>query len=279
MPDPTADDQPTLSPTARDLLRLARQRHESVPLLLAVTLLVETLDAVRRRGLGDDPLTLERIRLTGAPPEALLDDPTRDPKVKIADSAGTASGAAETLPDVYSAGACVFELLTGSRPVPAIEGPIRDDLPDAAERLIRGLLAARPEDRPAIDEALAAAREIGLELFAAWDRRRAAARLEEHLRLALESRRQPEVRQLAAELADVAPASAWLDHARRWLEIRDRDARQETAARQLREETERRARRQAEARKVSLKLLLTGAPLILATLLTGLLLVVVLFSG
>ena len=304
-------------PTLRDLLRAAEERHETVPLLLAVTTLVEALNAgiaAQRRGYTYRRLSLDRIVLNGAPPEGLLADPTRDPKIEI--NAPMRPG---TTIDLYPIGAIFFELLAGAQG-PRLDALPRSDLPPAAEALLRDLLSPQPADPPRVRQALAAARSLGLDLLDAWDRKRRPSQLENDLRTALEQRHEANARELVVELSEIAPESAWIRRTELWLAVRSGHARREDETRRrlaqalyddhrreielwgaqlqrllgpeqandpdlelsrtwLREESEKQALRRQEARRTSLKLLLTGAPLIFATLLTGLLAAVMLFSG
>ncbi len=248
------------SPTLRDLVREA---GGPVPVMLAVTVLVQVLGALtrrRRHGVATGELSLDDLVLTGAPPRALLDDPSRDPRVRIAVSEDKAVGAAPAR--LHGADGVFRELVAGP------------ESPPAAARLLRRL------ERADLEQALAEARKLGLDLLTAWDRRRGSVAMldggdnasrracdeveaRRRLAAALDAGSRREVlrhgRELARILGVAGGADGDLTVARGWLEERE----------------ELRSRR----RQVSLKLALTGAPLILATLLTGLLGVVMLFSG
>lgn len=309
------------SPDLRDLLRAAVARHRPVPLLLAVTILVETLNiciAAQRRGHIYRRLSLERIVLGGAPPEALLEDPTRDPKIEI--PAPTEPG---TAIDLRSIGAVFFELITGTPPggAPGCQGRHLDPLLNspAVESLLDDLLPAERGEPASAERALARARTLGLDLLGTWERQRRHRRLESDLRTALEDRHEPRVRELVTELAASDPESDWARRADLWLQVRSRRQRAADEARRrlrqalledlhpeveiwgaqlrrilgpeavrdadlnlartwLEREKNEQALRQEEKRRTSIKLILTGAPLIVATMLTGLLAAVMLFS-
>ncbi len=251
-------------PTLRDLLREA---EGAVPAMLAVTVLAQVLGALherRGRGMTMWQLSLGDVNLSGAPPRALLADPSRDPRVRLGEGPATFDESPEAL---YGADVMFRRLVTGPR----------GEVSASAARLLRGL-----ERASSLEDALTLTREVGLELLASWDRRRDATRSAEQpsedtvageavearqaLAKALYAGREPDVlehgRELSRLLGDAATCDADLAVARGWLE--DLEAR-------------RTSRREAQ-RKVSLKLLLTGAPLIFAVLLTGLLGVVMLFS-
>ncbi len=246
-------------PTLRDLLQ---ETEGPVPTMLAVTVLAQVLGALTRRRRG--MLALDEIHLTGAPPHALLRDPSRDPGVRLAGGFTPAERAAEPL---CGAEALFRRLVTGPR----------GEVSPCADRLLRRI------DRPGVglEQALAEAREVGLEFLASWDRRRNAevsvepsvgqashgsigeeVEARQQLASALHAGREPEVLQHGRELSRLLGEDAGVDQdltiARGWLEDQ--------------------ARRREASREVSLKLILTGAPLIFATLLTGLLGVVMLLS-
>lgn len=246
-------------PTLRDLLREA---GGPVPVMLAVTVLVQVLGALgkhRRRGRLCGELSLDDVRLTGAPPRALLDDPSRDPRVQIV--LPEIADARATPAPLHGAVALFRELLTGAPPAP------RAEVSGVAGRLLRQL-----EEALSLDQALAEARALGLELLATWDRRRSSgleadprdlcAEIEARQRLAaaVYAGQRREVTRQGRELIGILGTDAGDDQdlalARSW----------------LLEEQELRSRQRS-------KLFLTGAPLVLATLLTGLLGVVMLFSG
>jgi hypothetical protein len=288
--------------TARDLAELARGRGEPVPALLASTVLVQTLAAVaarHRRGLVHRRLTADDVVLGADSLAALLADPSRDPKASLAAAAEPPpeEAAAAEAEDVGACAAVAVELL----------GTAGDRPPELAALLDR-MLEPRPAARPSAVRAHAEARALALDLFAAWERQRRGPRLEERLRRALDERRETEAAELAAELEEVAPESLMLHAARTWLQSLERDRAAAATARrrlsaalygrrrgQVQRQAERLAvllgvragddpdlrlardwlaERHAVARRHSAALVLTAAPLLLATLLTGLLLAV-----
>lgn len=304
-------------PTVRDLIDAARRHGQPVPVLLALTVLVQTLRALAaaRRDGSPRAVAPRDLLLRGAPLDGLLRDATRDPGIVLSPEAPETRGEE----DVHAAGAVFHELLLGSPPGTPADAP-RRELPTPVARLLRGLLTPDRATRLRLAQALDEARSLGLERLAEWDGARRRPRLEAGLRDALELRHEPQVRRLSGELAEIAPDCALVGSARRWLEIRSRAARRRSEARRrlaaaiyaerrrdvelwgtelrhalgtegdgdpdldlarhwLEEHDKRETRRRQEARKVTLKLLVTGAPLIFATLLSGLLAVVMLFGG
>lgn len=307
-----------MSHTVRDLRALAESRGQRVPVLLALTIQVQTLRGLEERhreGRGPGRLEAGRVGLRAGSLGALLADPTRDPKVELDGPAGIPAATCRCeAEDLREVAAMTVELLTGAPPG-AGGGFPSEDVPADVAGLLRRMLDPREARRPQLAEALAASREAALERLAAWDRGRRQSRLETALERALRLGTESAVRGLSRELAGVAPGSQLLAAGRRWLAGREARRREieelraalhqaiyegrrpqvERGARRLEEllgsdaggdaalavaETwlaEQRLvaeRRRQEKRRTSLKLLLTGAPLVLATLLCGLLLVV-----
>ncbi|MEM7355375.1 MAG: hypothetical protein AAF657_31475 [Acidobacteriota bacterium] len=296
---------------------MAEAQRKPVPLLVAVTCLVETLNAciaARQRGHCYPTLGLDEITLHGTALETLLDDPTRDPKIRIAVPAKPG-----TTIDSEALGGVFFELLAGNPPGRTRTIP-RDDLPPAVEPLLGAFLGPPFGEAAAIEHGLAEARTLGLDLLATWEQGRRGSRLQDELQQALEQRQESGVRRLTQELAEVAPESPWIRRAELWLDVRTRRADAEDEARRqltqalyddrphdielwgtqlqrtlglaqdddpdlelsrnwLRRAQERHAAEHEEARRDSLKVFVTGAPLLLATMLTGLLAVVMWLSA
>ncbi len=252
-------------PTLRDLLR---ETDGPVPTMLAVTILAQVLGALaRRRGGVVWKLSLDDVRLTGVSPRALLRDPSRDPRVQLVDRVASSERAAEPL---CGAGSLFRRLVTGPR----------GEVSPSAARLLRRI------ERPGVglEQALAEAREVGLEFLASWDRQRDAERSAEPLAGDASRRMGEEVeaRQQLTSALHAGREQEVLQHGRELSRLLGEDADTDqdlTVARGwLEDQQEERSRRREASQKVSLKLILTGAPLILATLLTGLLGVVMLLS-
>jgi len=175
--------------SVRDLLAVAKDRGCPVPAGLALTILGQTLEALaaaHARGVVHRDVTPGNILLSGGPPEELLDDPGRDPAVKLVDfgiaglverseisgisqAMGTTGYAAPELSDpdapvtpaadCYGAAAVCYHLLTGARPGGRFEPPseFREELPLETDGLILALLDRTPERRPTPEEASRAA--------------------------------------------------------------------------------------------------------------------------
>lgn len=264
-------------PTLRDLVREA---GGSVPVMLAVTILVQVLGALdkrRRRGLPCTELSLDLVHLAGAPIDALLTDPSRDPQVRIVMPEVPSHGATATR--LHGVDALFRYLLVGERPDP------RSAAPAVAEPLLSRLT----DRRLSLDQALAEARELGLRLLAAWDHERSdagdgsrgegddAGPAEAEVRAVMqEIGGEVEARQAlvaavyAAQRREIIRCGCQLSHLLGEDAAGDRDL--DLARDWLAEQAELRARQR-------FKLFLTGAPLVLATLLTGLLSIVLLLSA
>ncbi len=299
-----------VSATVRDLADLARERGESVPPLAVAMIFVQTLEAIGARQshkLVLRTLTLDEITLGVDSPAILLADPSRDPKVGLNVVARTAPSNGAAGNDLRAVAALARELLGDERPT-ALAGlldrildrrrgapstasaayiearQIALELFEKAERCRRGprleerlrqALDGRHESQ--VKELATELRELApsslmLDVAESWLRRRESDRdavttTRRQLSAALYRRRRHDVERLsdrlasllgdrAGEDADLAVARGWLAECRR-----------------------RQRRRRAKVRRSSLALVVTGAPVVLATLLSGLLLVVMVWTG
>jgi len=180
--------------SVRELLALAREAGETVPVALATRILEQTLEALAAahdRGVIHRDVTPGNILLAGGTASELLSEPGRDPEVKLVDFGiaglaertelssrsrvlGTAAYVApeihdETAPvtaaaDVYGAAAVAYELLTGRRAVVTGGTPVdelRDGVPPPVAAGVTAALAADPAMRPTAAELLALVRGAG----------------------------------------------------------------------------------------------------------------------
>lgn len=224
--------------------------------------------------------------------------------------------AARPASDVWCAGTLLQALLSGTAPS---DVPKRRDTrhPPELRALVQAMTAPHPADRPSAAEALDVARGLALERFAEWDRERTLARLAVSLHAAVERADRRRVRRLLDEIQEADPGSPHLMEGRGWLErcrrqeaeIRhrlaaavyrgrvreaawqsqrlahllgeeaDKDDDLALARRWLDEETVRSLARRVVHRENRLKLLLTAAPLLAASLLALLLVAVLYFSA
>lgn len=318
--------------TVADLLgRLATARRGAPP-LLALGLLVQLLkrlEALHRRGEVHGAVHPGSLLLRGRSARELLDDSTRDPRLGL--GAGTAPAPQAYLApecrvgapvgpasDVWSAGAVLEALLTGSPP-PVGRGRRGRYLghPRELRALLEAMTAPHPADRPTAAQALDVARGLALERFAEWDRERTLERLASALRDSIERIDREGARRLLEEIQEVDPSSPSLAEGRLWL---DRCRRQEAEVRHrltaavyrgrareaawqvqrltyllgeeadgdddlalarlwLDQETVRSLAGRVVRRENRRKLLLTAAPLVAATLLALLLVAVLYFSA
>lgn len=220
--------------------------------------------------------------------------------------------------DVWSAGTVLEALLTGGPP-PVTRGRRSRYLGGHRElrALVEAMTAPHPADRPTAAAALNVARRLALERFADWDRERTLVRLAESLTAAVERMDRPRARDLLDEIEAQDPGSPRLAEGRNWLErcrrqeaevrhrlaaaVYRRRAREAAwqarrlayllgeeadgdgdlalARRWLDEETVRSLAGRVVRRENRLKLVLTAAPLVAATLLALLLVAVLYFSA
>ncbi len=171
-----------------DLVNLARQRREPMPVALALRIAMQTLEALAAahgEGVVHRDVTPRNVLLAGGPAAALAADAERDPDVRLVDfglaglldrgafsststSLGTTGYVAPesfdpdaevtAAADVYGVGAMTYELVTGQLPVGRFEHPseLRGSLPAGLDELLLDLLRRRPEARPGTVAALAA---------------------------------------------------------------------------------------------------------------------------
>ncbi|MCP4658091.1 MAG: protein kinase [bacterium] len=182
--------------TVSDLVILARQWKQPVPLPLALRIAVQTIEALvtaHRRDVLHRDVTPRNILLAGGPAAALLTEAERDPQVKLVDfgiaglvKPSTFSQTTRTLgtigyvapemihpaprvtpaADLYGVGAVTYELVTGQLPVGRFESPseLRGEMPaavaEALDSLLLDLLSRNPDERPDAEAALAMLQEI-----------------------------------------------------------------------------------------------------------------------
>ena len=171
--------------TVKDLMGLSRESGEPVPVVPALRILAQVLEAlVEAHGqeVVHRDVTPGNILLAGASARELLEDPTRDPRAKLVDFGvaglveraelshksrvlGTAAYVAPEVldpsapvtpaADVYGLGAVVYELLTGTAPLGRFADPSeeRSELGGEVDELLLGLLDPKPGRRPTAEQA------------------------------------------------------------------------------------------------------------------------------
>ena len=258
--------------SVKQLVTLAREKREPIPIALALEILHQTLEALAEahsQGVIHRDVTPGNVLLAGGTPEQLLADPKRDPRVKLVDFGiaglverselsqksrvlGTAAyvapevldPAAEVTPaaDVYGAGAMAYELLTGRLPLGrfAEPGQVRADLPAAISGLVLELLDSDPARRP---KAAQGARDVPriLEEHARLETERRLA--EERARREAEEARRRQEAELERRRSEEAQREA---ERNREAEVARFRAEQERLRRAAEEEREREAARQRE---------------------------------
>ena len=253
--------------SVKQLLAVARQKRQPIPVALAVEILGQTLEALAEahaQGVIHRDVTPGNVLLAGGSPEQLLADPARDPRVKLVDFGiaglverselsqksrvlGTAAYVApevldpnvEVTPaaDVYGAGAMAYELLTGELPVGRFEGAreLRPEVPEAVDLFVTSLLERRPDKRPKAKAGVSGLRKL--------QENASQAEKQEAERRASAER--------AAQEAAVARRRQLEEEARRRQERERQEAeeksRQETARRAAADREREQARRHAEA--------------------------------
>ena len=231
------------------LLAAARETRTPVPVPLALTVLLqvlEALEAAHAQGVIHRDITPANVLLAGGAAKDLLADPSRDPQVKLVDFGiagalerselsqksrvlGTAAYVApevldphvEVTPaaDVYGAGAVFYELLTGKAPLGRFLDPskVRPGLAPRVDAFSLSLLETEPSARPTAAKARQGADEALL--GEARDRDE-------------ERRREAERQRRAEAAARAAEESARAEQARRAEEARKaEEARREAAER------------------------------------------------
>ncbi len=177
----------------RKLLSVASQHQQSVPLPLALSILVQMMEALaeaHRQQINHEDLRPEYVLLTGGPLEELLANPTMDPEVKMVDfghlsaflenreevmrgevlsiaaymapelaKSGVEGSAAA---DMYGAGVVAYELLTGKLPLGRFSLPseLRTGLPQDLDDLILSLLELDPARRASAASVLPICRRL-----------------------------------------------------------------------------------------------------------------------
>ena len=246
----------------RDVLALAKQRNQPIPVTFALTVLQQTLEAlVQAHGQGviHRDVTPGNILLAGGNAEQLLTG-DRDPKVKLVDFGiaglvekselsqksrvlGTAAYVAPEVlddtsditpaADVYGAGAVVYELLTGKPPLVTGHEParqLREELSEGASALVMACVAARPERRSGAAQALARLAPL---LQDAIERQRQAQQrqsLEQALETALAAEDDAAVQKVLSQLeqanlaSGAASGSPLVDRSRAYLEETQRQS-------------------------------------------------------
>lgn len=264
--------------TVGDLLRHAAHRGEGVPPLLALTVVVQLLKILRdrhQRGLPAGPLALDRLVFADRCVLTLWKDPSRDPRLQATEFDATEFDATEfdatefdAAGDVYRVGTLALALFTGRlkfqkpgrwRPWGRL-APFRP--------LLEGMMDTRMDARWPVERALREARRLAMEYFAAWDDQRHAERRDREAELrhglieAVYLGRERDAawrhQQLGFFLGNRAESDGDWQVARNW----------------LREQAGLMEQRRAESKRSQLKILFTALPLVLATLLTTLLVVV-----
>ena len=171
--------------TVKDLMTLSRESGEPVPVVLALRILAQVLEAlVEAHGqeVVHRDVTPGNILLAGASARELLEDPTQDPRAKLVDFGiaglverselsqksrvlGTAAYVAPEVldpsapvtpaADVYGLGAVVYELLSGRAPLGRFADPseVRSELGGEIDELLLALLDPKPDRRLQASEA------------------------------------------------------------------------------------------------------------------------------
>ena len=238
--------------TVKDLMSLSRESGERVPVILALRILAQVLDALveaHDQEVVHRDVTPGNILLAGASARELLEDPTQNPRAKLVDFGiaglverselsqksrvlGTAAYVAPEVldpsapvtpaADVYGLGAVVYELLTGTAPLGRFRDPseIRSELGQEVDDFLLAILDPQPENRLGTSDARTRALAVLATSEACEQGAVQTAQEARALDEAVDAESEERVKELLASLGNEPLATEAVTCARNWLQER-----------------------------------------------------------